>query len=256
MRRKIVAGNWKMNKTVDEAVDLVRSLKEKLASGPVDDVDVVVCPPYVDLVSVRDVIAGSKIGLGAQNVYWEDAGAYTGEISAGMLLSAGCGYVIVGHSERRQYFGETNATVNKRLKKAFAAGLVPIMCVGERLEQRQAGITRAVVEIQVREGLADISADQVKRMIIAYEPVWAIGTGINATPEQAQEVHRFIRELLADMFGEDVANAVRIQYGGSVKPANAAELMSQPDVDGALVGGASLKADSFYEIVRAASQRS
>ncbi len=245
-----------MNKTVDEAVDLVRSLKEKLASGPVDDVDVVVCPPYVDLVSVRDVIAGSKIGLGAQNVYWEDAGAYTGEISAGMLLSAGCGYVIVGHSERRQYFGETNATVNKRLKKAFAAGLVPIMCVGERLEQRQAGITRAVVEIQVREGLADISADQVKRMIIAYEPVWAIGTGINATPEQAQEVHRFIRELLADMFGEDVANAVRIQYGGSVKPANAAELMSQPDVDGALVGGASLKADSFYEIVRAASQRS
>jgi len=256
MRRKIVAGNWKMNKTVDEAVDLVRSLKEKLASGPVDDVDVVVCPPYVDLVSVRDVIAGSKIGLGAQNVYWEDAGAYTGEISAGMLLSAGCGYVIVGHSERRQYFGETNATVNKRLKKAFAAGLVPILCVGERLEQRQAGITRAVVEIQVREGLADISADQVKRMIIAYEPVWAIGTGINATPEQAQEVHRFIRELLADMFGEDVANAVRIQYGGSVKPANAAELMSQPDVDGALVGGASLKADSFYEIVRAASQRS
>ncbi len=256
MRRKIVAGNWKMNKTVDEAVDLVRSLKEKLAQGPVDDVDVVVCPPFVDLVPVRDVIAGSKIGLGAQNMYWEDAGAYTGEISAGMLLSASCSYVILGHSERRQYFGETNATVNKRLKKAFAAGLTPIMCVGERLEQRQAGITQAVVEIQVREGLADITADQAKQMIIAYEPVWAIGTGVNATPEQAQEVHRFIRELLAKMFGEETAEAVRIQYGGSVKPDNAAELMSQPDVDGALVGGASLKAESFYEIVRAASQRS
>lgn len=256
MRRKIVAGNWKMNKTVDEAVELVRSLKEKLDAAPVDDVDVVVCPPFVDLVPVREVVSGSKIGLGAQNVFWEDSGAYTGEISAGMLLSAGCSYVIVGHSERRQYFGETNATVNKRLQKAFSAGLTPIMCVGERLEQRQAGITRAVVEIQIREGLAGISADQVKQMIIAYEPVWAIGTGVNATPEQAQEVHRFIRKLLAEMFGEDTAEAVRIQYGGSVKPDNAAELMSQPDVDGALVGGASLKADSFYDIIAAASQTS
>lgn len=253
MRRKIVAGNWKMNKTVPEAVELARAVRDALADE--STVDVVLCPPFVDLVPVHEQIKGTNIGLGAQNLFWEEKGAYTGEISAAMLLSAGCQYVIIGHSERRQYFGETDETVNKRLRRALAAGLTPIVCVGEKLEERQAGRTKEVVEGQVRGAFSGLSGEEVSRTVIAYEPVWAIGTGVNATPEQAQEVHEFLRELIGDLAGKQIAEGLRIQYGGSVTPENAGDLMSQPDVDGALVGGASLDAERFVKIVKAAAQR-
>jgi triosephosphate isomerase len=252
MRRKIVAGNWKMNKTVPEAVELSRRFRELFEADHLE-VDVVLCPPFVHLVPVREVIEGSRIALGAQNLHWEERGAFTGEISAEMLLSSGCRFVIVGHSERRQYFGETDEVVNRKVRRALMSGLTPIVCVGETLDERKAGRTESVVERQVRGAFAGMGRDEIARTVIAYEPVWAIGTGVNATPEQAQEVQRFIRQLIEELAGRDVAAGLRIQYGGSVTPANARDLMSQPDVDGALVGGASLKADSFYEIVRAAS---
>ncbi len=247
-----IAGNWKMNKTSAEATALVNELKAKLAG--VNDVELVVCPPFTSLAATLAAAAGSNLGVGAQNLHWAADGAFTGEISATMLQELAVRYVIIGHSERRQYFGETDDTVNRRLQAALAAKLTPIVCVGETLAQRQAGDTEAVVGVQVREGLKGVAGDQMAKTILAYEPVWAIGTGLTATPEQAQEVHAFIRRLLQDLFGPTVANAVRLQYGGSVKPSNAAELLGQPDIDGALVGGASLKADDFAGIVAGARQ--
>jgi len=249
MRRKLIAGNWKMNKTLPEAVELAGELKKQV--GNVNNVDVVLCPPFPMLFSVGEIIKDSNIKLGAQNLFWEEQGAFTGEVAAPMLASVGCQFVIVGHSERRKYFGETNQTVNRRIKAALKFGLTPILCVGETLEQREAGSMETVVTTQVKEGLADFSADEVAKMVIAYEPVWAIGTGRNATPEQAVEVHSLIRELLKSQYGADLANKFRIQYGGSVTPQNANELLQEEEIDGALVGGASLKADSFVAIIKA-----
>ena len=252
MRTPIVVGNWKMNKTAAEAVELVKDVKEQV--NGVEGVEIGVCPPFVCLTEVRKILEGTSIGLGAQNMYWEPKGAYTGEISAEMLLTSGCKYVILGHSERRTYFGETNETVHRRVKAALSAGLIPIMCVGETLEQRQAGITEQVVDDHVAGGLKGLSGDGVRDIVLAYEPVWAIGTGLTATPEQAQEVQRCIRDRLADLFGTEVAEDIRIQYGGSVKPDNAGDLFAQGDIDGGLIGGASLKADSFAAIVHRASK--
>lgn len=249
-RRKVIAGNWKMNKTVPEALALVRELREALVRE-VDKVEVVVAPPFVALQAVAVVLEGTGMDLAAQNCHWEPSGAYTGEVSAPMLAELGCGYVIVGHSERRQYFGETDETVNRRVKAVLKAGMKPIVCVGETLDEREAGRTLEVVERQVAGGLAGVPAEEVARLVLAYEPVWAIGTGRTATSAQAQEVHRAIRDQLGRLHGQQVAEQVRIQYGGSVKPDNAAELLGQPDVDGALVGGASLKAADFAAIVKA-----
>lgn len=249
-RRKIVAGNWKMNKTVPEALALVRELRE-LVSGA-QGVEVVVAPPFVALAAVAREVEGSNIRLAAQNCHWEASGAFTGEVSAPMLKDVGCAYVIVGHSERRQFFGETDETVNKRARAVRQAGMTPIICVGETLAEREAGRTLEVVERQVAGALAGFSAGEVAGFVLAYEPVWAIGTGRTATSEQAQEVHGAIRAQLGRLFDGGTAERVRIQYGGSVKPDNAAELMGKPDVDGALVGGASLKAGDFAAIVKAA----
>jgi len=249
MRRPIIAGNWKMYKTATEAATLVRELIPLVKDAAAE---VVVAPPFTALDRVAGLIKGTNIALGSQNVYWEKEGAFTAEVAPGMLVDLGVTYAIVGHSERRQYFGETDATVNKRALAALAAGLKPIVCVGETLAQRESGETAKVVEDQVRGSLADFTADQMNSSVIAYEPVWAIGTGKVASTEQAQEVHAIIRGLLGSMFGAEVAAGVRIQYGGSVKPDNAATLLSQPDIDGALVGGAALKADSFAAIVNAA----
>lgn len=247
-RKLIVAGNWKMNKTVAEALDLVQGLRRELAS--VKEVDVVVCPPFTALSEVSKAILDSNIRLGAQNMSEQGFGAFTGEIAAGMLKEFSVGFVILGHSERRQYQREDDALVAKKAAAAHAANMVPIVCVGETLVEREAGVTQRVVETQVRGSLAGLSADQVERTVVAYEPVWAIGTGKTATSAQAQEVHAFIRRVIAAMHGDAVARRVRIQYGGSVKPANTRELMSLPDVDGALVGGASLEVRSFADIVR------
>jgi len=252
MRNIIIAGNWKMHKTIGEAVKLVNALKVKTLN--IRKTDVVVCPPYLALKFVADALKESNIQVGAQNVFWEKEGAFTGEISPGMLLDAGCTYVIIGHSERRQYFGETDATVNKRLRAALQSKLRPILCVGETLAEREAGNTFSVIGTQLEGGLRDATAADLANLILAYEPVWAIGTGRNAAPEQAEEVHRFIRRTISDQFGEAAAAAIRIQYGGSVKPANAEALLRQSNVDGALVGGASLDADRFIEIVKTAEK--
>jgi triosephosphate isomerase len=251
-RRTLIAGNWKMFTTAAEAAALVKALKVKVLN--IHNVDMVVCPPFTNLTTVAYLLKGSAIELGAQNLHWEEPGAFTGEISAKMLLGAGCRFVIIGHSERRQYFGETEETVNRRLRKALNAGLTPIFCVGETLAQRQAGTTEKIVETQVRGGLKEVDTDEFKKVVIAYEPVWAIGTGVNATPQQAQEVHAFIRKLLGKLYSAVVAAQTRILYGGSVKPANAAELLREPDVDGALVGGASLEAESFAGIIKAGEE--
>jgi triosephosphate isomerase len=248
MRPPIIAGNWKMNTVVEDAKALVQDLKTRVRN--VTNVEIVVCPPFISLTTVAEVIKGSNIGLGAQNLYWEKSGAFTAEISAPMLKSTGCTSVIIGHSERRTYFHETDETVNKKIFAALAEGLNPIVCVGETLEEREKGETFDVVKRQITGGLADLSPEQMKTVVIAYEPIWAIGTGKTATPEQAQEVHAFIRKLLGEMFGETIAEETRIQYGGSVKSGNITILMSQADIDGALVGGASLKADSFEQIVK------
>jgi triosephosphate isomerase (TIM) len=250
-RRKIVAGNWKMNKTVPEALALVRELRASVAALG-DTVEVAIAPPFVALQSLHVALEGAPIQLAAQNCHWESSGAFTGEISAPMLVELGCAYVIVGHSERRQFFGETDATVNKRARAVKAAGMTPIVCVGETLAEREADQTLAVVERQVRGALEGFSGPDVASFVLAYEPVWAIGTGRTATTAQAQEVHAAIRGLLVRLYDEGTAGRVRIQYGGSVKPDNAAELLGQPDVDGALVGGASLKAADFVAIVKAA----
>ncbi|MBN2452296.1 MAG: triose-phosphate isomerase [Lentisphaeria bacterium] len=248
-RRTLIAGNWKMNLTVAEAQPLVAALKARTAA--MAGVDVAVCPPFTSLAAVVAATAGTPIQVGAQNVHWEQAGAFTGEVSAAMLREVGVTCVIIGHSERRQYFGETDATVNARLRAALGSGLMPIVCIGETLRQRDAGETEAVVRGQVAEGLAGLTPEQLGRSVIAYEPVWAIGTGRTATPEQAQEVHRFLRGLLRDAFG-GVAEEVRILYGGSMKPGNAASLLAQADIDGGLIGGASLKAEDFLGIIAGA----
>ncbi|HTP12156.1 MAG TPA: triose-phosphate isomerase [Bacteroidota bacterium] len=248
MRPKIIAGNWKMYKTPTESKDLVEGIKAKL-TFPLGAAKVIVCPPFTSLALVQSLVSGSAIALGAQNVYFEDEGAYTGEVSPRMLQSVGCSYVILGHSERRQYFGETNELVNKKARKALASGLIPIVCVGETLEQREKNITDQIVTTQVRSVLKDISSGDVERLIIAYEPVWAIGTGKTATPQQAQDVHLLIRKTIGQMYAWATAEKVVIQYGGSVKPENSRDLLSQADIDGALVGGACLKADSFIAII-------
>ena len=248
MRKPIIAGNWKLNKTATEAEALINALKTALVDSV--NVDIVVCPTFTSIARVSELLKGSNIKLGAQNVYWQDSGAFTGEVSAPMLKDLGCEYVIVGHSERRQYFGETNETVNKRIKAVLAQELTVIMCIGELLQEREAGKTFEVIKDHISGGLVGISKDEMKKIIIAYEPVWAIGTGVTATPDQAQEAHKYIRSLIAEMYDDQVAQSVRIQYGGSVKPDNVKELMSKEDLDGALVGGASLKADSFSKIVK------
>ena len=248
MRKLIIAGNWKLNHAEKEAVELVTALRSNLVDF--DAVDVVVCPTFIALPVVHDVLQDSNIALGAQNAYWEDSGAFTGEVSVPLLKDIGVQYVIVGHSERRQFFGETDETMNKRIKAVLTHSLTPIACVGEVLQERESDKTFEVIEKQCAGGFKGLTAEEMKKIIIAYEPVWAIGTGKTATPDQAQEIHHYIRSLVATMYNDDVAQRVRIQYGGSVKPDNSAELMSQPDIDGALVGGASLKADSFSEIVK------
>ncbi len=251
MRKKVVAGNWKMNKNLTEAIQLVSELKNELSSFQ-PNCEVIVCPPFTNLESVHAIIKDSPIHLGAQNFYFEDSGAFTGEISADMLLSVGVEYVIVGHSERRAIFKEDDNLINLKLKQAFKKGLKPILCVGETLEQRENGTTEKVIQSQIENGLKEISAENVANLIIAYEPVWAIGTGKTATPEQADEVHKFIRNLISQLYDSSIAENLTIQYGGSVKPNNAASLLSMENIDGALVGGACLKADSFVEIIKSA----
>ncbi|MDD5503695.1 MAG: triose-phosphate isomerase [Candidatus Omnitrophica bacterium] len=250
MRKPIIAGNWKMFNTIKEAVDLVNGLKRELCST--DSVDIVVCPAFTSLSDVREILIDSNIKLGAQDMYWEKKGAFTGEVSADMLKDAGCEYVIIGHSERRQYFHETNSDVNKKIKAALEAGLKPIVCVGETLNQREQGKAFDVIKDHVQNALEGIKSDSMKNIVFAYEPVWAIGTGKTATPEIAQQVHAHIRKMLGGMFNDSIAQETRIQYGGSVKPDNIRELMNEQDIDGALVGGASLKADSFSAIVKGA----
>ena len=245
MRKKIIAGNWKMNMTPSQAVALVNELKPLVAN---DDVDVVFCVPAIDIVPVVEAAKGSNIEVGAENMYFEEKGAYTGEISAAMLVDAGVKYVILGHSERRDYFKEDDALLNKKVKKAFEAGLTPILCCGETLEQREMGITLDWIRTQIKSDLVGVSAEQVASMVIAYEPIWAIGTGKTATSDQAEEVCGAIRECIKEIYDEATAEAVRIQYGGSVNAGNAAELFAKPDIDGGLVGGASLKPD-FGKIV-------
>jgi len=251
VRTKVIAGNWKLNKDVHQTEELLTGLKISLTFD-LKGVRVIVCPPFTSLETANRCTKGSVMSLGAQNMYHEDEGAFTGEISPKMPKSVGCEYVILGHSERRQIFGETDELINKKVKKAIASGLVPIVCVGETLDQREKNVTSQIVTTQVRGVLKDISAEQVQKIIVAYEPVWAIGTGRNATPQQAEEVHLLIRTLLAELYTPAAAGDVIIQYGGSVKPDNAAELLWQPNVDGALVGGACLKADSFSAIIKAA----
>ncbi|HWB07889.1 MAG TPA: triose-phosphate isomerase [Pirellulales bacterium] len=250
MRRFFIAGNWKMNLNRQQAVELAKGVAAGAQKFP--QVELAVCPPAVYLEAVGQVLAGSEVGLGAQNMYHEASGAFTGEISAAMLVDVGCRYVILGHSERRHLLGETDEQINRKVLAALSAGLTPIVCVGELLREREAGETGEVIRRQFEGSLAGIAADQMKKIVIAYEPVWAIGTGKVATPEQAQEVHLDLRKLIATRYNADLAQTVRIQYGGSVKPSNAGELLSQADIDGALVGGASLKADDFLGIVAGA----
>ncbi|MFA7074663.1 MAG: triose-phosphate isomerase [Endomicrobiaceae bacterium] len=247
MRRPLMAGNWKMHKTIPEAIAMVKELKSKIAD--VKDVDVLLCPTFTALYALANELKGSNIKIGAQNLFWEPKGAFTGEIAANMIVDAGCSYVIIGHSERRQYFGETDETVNKRIKAALNAGLFPIVCVGETLNERESNVTFKVIEKQVRDGIKELTAEESAKIVIAYEPVWAIGTGKTATPEQAQEVHEFIRKVYSEMYGS-AAEGTRILYGGSVKPDNVAELMKKADIDGGLVGGASLEASSFEKLVK------
>ncbi len=248
MRQKIVAGNWKMNNDLNESVALINQIKEVLVER--EDVKVIIAPTFIALDKASQLLSGTNIGLSAQNMCSEDSGAFTGAISANMLKSVGCEYVILGHSERRTIFGETDKLINVKMKKAIISNLTPIFCIGETLEERESGEMKNVIEKQVREGLDGISESDLSGTIVAYEPVWAIGTGKVATPDQAQEVHAFIRNLLKEMYSEELAENTTIQYGGSVKPENAAELIGQKDIDGALVGGACLKADSFVAIVK------
>jgi triosephosphate isomerase len=248
MRRPFIAGNWKMYKTIREAVDFANQLKN--AQKGYNDRDVVIAPPFPALYAVAEVLKESGIRLSAQNLHEKPEGAYTGEVSAGMLIDAGCEYVIVGHSERRTLFGEKNDVINRKLKSSLSFGLRPIFCIGEILEEREEGRTFAVVEQQIKEGLNNLTTDDIRHLLIAYEPVWAIGTGKTATPEQAQEVHAFIRDVMGKAYGGDVSVDIAVIYGGSVNPGNIGGLMAQEDIDGALVGGASLDIDSFIRIIR------
>jgi triosephosphate isomerase len=248
MRTPLIAGNWKMFKTLDEASSWADDIARRVSD--VTTTEILVCPPCLYIHALAESFRGSPVKVGSQNVFWEDSGAFTGEVSAPMLASVGASHAIIGHSERRQYFGETDETVNKRLFAAIRGGLTPIVCVGETLDQRDSGRTNAVIEAQVKNSLAGLDAGQAGSLVIAYEPVWAIGTGRTATPETAQEVHALIRGLLGDLFGQGVADKVRILYGGSVKGDNIDALMAKADIDGALVGGASLDAASFERIIR------
>ena len=248
-RKVIIAGNWKMNKTAAEGRALVEALKPLVADVCPSKADIVVCPPFTTIAAVVEAVRGSNIKVGAQNVHWAESGAFTGEISAAMLKELGIDYVIIGHSERRQYFGETDATVNSRVKAALAAGLLPIICVGELLEEREGGRTEQVLSAQLEGGLAGLTGEDMRKIVIAYEPIWAIGTGKTATPEMAELTHNFIRCTLNDMFGKEIGEGVRIQYGGSMKAENAGALVAQPNIDGGLIGGAALKAESFAALI-------
>ena len=248
-KKYFIAGNWKMNNTTNDSKKLIKELIELLKNK--NNVDIAICPTFLSIPTTTQLTIGTNIKVGGQNLHWEEKGAYTGELSAEMLKEAGCEYVIIGHSERRQYFGETNETVNKKIKAAFRAGLKPIICVGETLEERESNKAFDVIKSQLQFAIIDITETNypVSEITIAYEPVWAIGTGKTATPDQAQEIHAFIRKLLIEKYGETTANDIRIQYGGSVKPENAQDLFSKPDINGALVGGASLKATMFKDII-------
>ena len=248
MRKPIIAGNWKLNKTIKEAVELVTFLKRNIRDAA--SVDVVVCPPFTAISDLSEILMDSDIRLGAQDLFWEEKGAFTGEVSASLIKDAGATYAIVGHSERRQFFHETNETVNRKTKAALKAGLIPIVCVGESLAEREKGQTLAVLETQLKGAFAEFSVQDMARLVLAYEPVWAIGTGKVATPAQAEEAHAFIRGWIKTRFDQDTAAKIRIQYGGSVKADNIAELMREEDIDGALVGGASLDATSFSDIIK------
>ncbi len=248
MRKPLIAGNWKMHKTINESIELATGIKRELLDF--DKVEIVLCPVFTSLSNVYEVIMDTNIKLGAQNMFWEKEGAFTGEVSGAMLKDCGCEFVIIGHSERRKYFGETDDTVNKKIKAALSYGLTPIVCVGETLEERESGKEKIVVKTQLEGAFGDLSEDDVHKVIIAYEPVWAIGTGKTATPQQAAQMHKFIRNWIEEKFSQELASRIIILYGGSVKPTNIAELMKEEDIDGALVGGASLKVDSFTEIVK------
>jgi triosephosphate isomerase len=247
MRKPLIVGNWKMNKTILESLSFVRALKT--AVSDVKDVDILICPTFVSINAVYNEIKRSNINVGAQNLFWEEKGAFTGEVSASMLKDVGCSYVLIGHSERRQYFGETNESVNKKIKATLSNGIIPIVCVGETLKEREENTTFQVIEKQIKESLSGLSCqEEIFKLVIAYEPVWAIGTDKTATPKQAQEVHAFIRKVCFQIY-KDVADNIRILYGGSVKPDNVSELMKQSDIDGGLVGGASLEVESFVKLV-------
>lgn len=248
MRIPLIAGNWKMYKTVSEAVNLAKELRTNL--DQITNREIVICPPFTALSSVKNMLNGSNIHLGAQDMHWEKNGAYTGEISPLMLLDLGCRYCIIGHSERRQYFAETDETVNRKTKTALECGLIPIVCVGETLKEREKNFTFQIIERQIKNGLTGLNARQVEHLVIAYEPVWAIGTGKTATSEQAEEVHKFIRHLFSELYNQTVAEKIRILYGGSIRLDNIKALMSCPNIDGGLVGGASLEAKSFIQIVK------
>ncbi|SMO54937.1 triose-phosphate isomerase [Gracilimonas mengyeensis] len=255
MRRFLIAGNWKMNGGPYDAAELLQGLKEQKAEVD-ENVDVLVCPPFVSIGMASEILHDTDIQVGGQNLHFEENGAFTGEISGSMLVESGCNYVIIGHSERRQYFGETDETVNKRVKKAIEHKLAPVVCVGESLAQRKKDEHFDLVKNQVKAALFGLSEDDAMDVVIAYEPIWAIGTGETASPEQAQEMHKHIRDVLAELYSQDVADGINILYGGSMKPANAEELLSQPDVDGGLIGGASLDAGSFSEIITIAEDLS
>jgi len=247
-KKPFIAGNWKLNKTVSEALELISSLKE--ACQGITEAEIVAIPPFTALNSVASHIQDSPITLGAQNLFWEDNGAFTGEISASMLVDVGCSYVVIGHSERRQHFDETNESVNKKIRAALSHGLTPIFCMGESLEERESGKTMGKVESQILEGLVGIESEDSRKIVFAYEPIWAIGTGLTASPDQAEDIHNFIRNILAEKYGNDVSSCAIILYGGSVKPDSTFSLLSEKDINGVLVGGASLKADSFAEIIK------
>ncbi len=251
MRKKVIAGNWKMNNDLSESQNLISKLISGLSNEKVN-CDVIVCPPFTSLSEANSLLKKSIIKLGAQNMYFEENGAFTGEISASMLKNTGCEYVILGHSERRTIFGETDQVINKKIKKALQSNLLPIFCVGESLQERESEVTNDIIKRQITEGLKNISSAEMQKIIIAYEPVWAIGTGKTASPQQAEDVHAFIRGLVKSLYSNEIAEELVIQYGGSVKPDNAKELLSQKDIDGALVGGACLKSESFIEIIKAA----
>jgi len=252
MRIPIIAGNWKMYKNVAEAMDLANEIKR--AVFDVTNVEIIIAPSFTNLGDVGEMLIETNVGLASQNCYWESVGAFTGEVSVSMLKSVGCGYVIIGHSERRKYFSETDTTVNKKVRACFDGGLIPIMCVGETLEERSAGKTLEIVKTQVEGGLANFDEKYLEKLIIAYEPVWAIGTGKTATPGQAQEVHAMIRGLLKELYSQEMSSTTRILYGGSVKPDNIESIMREKDIDGGLIGGASLKSDGFVDIIKTTSE--